>query len=125
MIDSIGSLINQIPSLIIVFIIVIATVLLLVVNYKGNLRVILTHQIERIKILRTKTKPAELHLTPKQIEELSNSLVGKFMNEDLVDGKETIAVKGTLISEQIAFEAEKRGLLQKLKSISAFWPVEN
>ena len=125
MLDSIGPQLNRIPSVAIAVIVLVAFILLLVINFAGLMVEILRSLVTTLKSPRRELKQSITQLSPKQVEDLSNSLVGKFMTKDLLDGKEVIGLKGTLISEHIAFEAEKRGLLQKLASISAFWPVES
>lgn len=125
MLDSIGSQINRLPSFVIVIIMVVALITFLALNFEKPLANSLKVLIRQLKLTVPKPKQSEQTLSSKQIEELGNSLVGKFMTEDLLDGQEVIASKGTLISEHIAFEAEKRGLLQKLDSISVFWPIES
>ena len=125
MFDSIGSQIEQLSSPAIILIMILAFILLLFLNFEETLVDRFKILVTRVKLMVIKPERAQQKLNSKQIEELGNSLVGKFMIEDLLDGKEIIALKGTLISEHIAFEAEKRGLLQKLDSISVFWPVES
>ncbi len=125
MFDSIGSQINNVPSESIGVIIFIAALLLLIINFSDLVISSVNVFLSRLRLPKPKTKEKPKSLTLKQTQELSNSLVGKFMIEDFIDNKEVIGLKGTLISEHIAFEAEKRGLLDKLASISAFWPVEN
>ena len=124
MFDSIGSQLNGIPSAMVLIIIVVSFLLLLLINFGRFPKERLKVYLEKLKLPKKQSKPKQQILTPKQTQELSNSLVGKFMTEDFVDKQEVIGLKGTLISEHVVFEAEKRGLLEKLASISVFWPIE-
>ncbi len=124
MFDSIGSQVNRIPSEVFLAIIIVSLLLLLIINFGSSPMGVLKAYLQNLKLPKKQSKPKQQPLTPKQTLELSNSLVGKFMTEDLVDNQEVIGLKGTLISEHIVFEAEKRGLLGKLASISVFWPIE-
>lgn len=124
MLDSIGSQVNRIPSEVFLVIIIVSLLLLLIINFGSFPIAILKTYLQNLKLPKKLSKPKQQPLTPKQTQELSNNLVGKFMTEDLVDKQEVIGLKGTLISEHIVFEAEKRGLLEKLNSISVFWPIE-
>jgi hypothetical protein len=125
MFDSIGSLTDKISNSFIITLVGFSLLLLILLNFWDKLKMFLQSLFAKFNSKVQTNATVEKPLSPKQIEELSNSLVGKFMTDDLIDGKDVIGLKGTLISEHIAFEAEKRGLLQKLSSISAYWPVEN
>ncbi len=124
MIEAIGSTINKISSTTIAAIVGAAVILLPLVQLRNEILRDLKLLFKNIASLRVNVERKKPLLRVKGKETLRESLVGKFMVADFVDKKEVLGLKGTLISEQIALEAEKRGLLEKLEQISAFWPVE-
>ena len=124
MIEAIGSTISKISSTTIATVVGAAIILLPLIHLRSEIFHHLNFLFKKITLLRLTTVQVKQNLSAGKTESLREQLVGKFLTADFVAGKEVLGLKGTLISEQIALEAERRALLEKLEKISAFWPVE-
>jgi len=129
MTEAIGSLIANIPTSALLLLVFSSTLLLVVLNTGNFLQNSFNSIIQAIRLsadsLIKGKKVENRALSSRESEDLATSLVGKFIVEDFTDGNEILAKKGTLISEQIVREAQKRDLLKKLGDKAVFWPVES
>lgn len=72
----------------------------------------------------TDTIKTQVNQNKKPINPTKQGVIGKYLTKNIFSkDKKVIGLKGNLISDEIATEAEKEGLLAQLEENSSNWPI--